>query len=327
MRPALPLAKFPVLSTKSVDEAEAHLARSLAASRILQVADRSHFGLRMNATGLHDSSLVFNRYETRSDVETTPDDGSLYCCFGSEAATSFTTSGKSVTASSSHCALPRPRRRRLIERSHGSELLVLRVPQGKLAAQLEAITGSHHPGHLEFDSSTSTVEGPGAALRRMVSYVATEIDANASAPVSSALFRAFEQMLLTACLALPHNKSGALRSGRHHEIAPGIVRRAEEYMRAHLAQPISIADVLEVCGCSRSTLFSAFGSSRGQTPMGFLTEQRLQCAREALRNRQQGTTVRAVASACGFRHLGRFARIYARRFGERPSDTLRRAGE
>lgn len=57
--------------------------------------------------------------------------------------------------------------------------------------------------------------------------------------------------------------------------------------------------------------------------MEFLTEQRLLCAREALRGARQDATVRALAQACGCTHPGRFSRVYARRFGERPSETLR----
>lgn len=142
-----------------------------------------------------------------------------------------------------------------------------------------------------------------------------------------ALARAWEQLLLTAVLALPHSKSHTLRPEHHHESSPGLVRRAEEYMRAHLAEPIAIVDLLKVCGCSRSTLFLAFRSARGQTPMEFLTEQRLQRVREALRSVGRKTTIRSVAQACGFLHAGRFAKAYAQRFGESPSDTLRSRNE
>ena len=37
------------------------------------------------------------------------------------------------------------------------------------------------------------------------------------------------------------------------------------------------------------------------------------------------TAVTEVALACGFEHLGRFSTRYRDRFGESPSETLRRA--
>ncbi len=38
-----------------------------------------------------------------------------------------------------------------------------------------------------------------------------------------------------------------------------------------------------------------------------------------------GTTVTMVALDCGLAHLGRFSQEYSRKFGEAPSETLRRA--
>jgi transcriptional regulator GlxA family with amidase domain len=63
----------------------------------------------------------------------------------------------------------------------------------------------------------------------------------------------------------------------------------------------------------------------GMTPTAFLRERRLELAREMLGDPGLATTVTSVALACGFGHLGEFSTLYRHRFGERPSDTLRRA--
>jgi transcriptional regulator GlxA family with amidase domain len=74
-------------------------------------------------------------------------------------------------------------------------------------------------------------------------------------------------------------------------------------------------------------LFAAFRNARGYTPMEFLTEQRLQSAREKLLKPHSVTSVSSIALDCGFMNLGRFSQVYRRRFGERPSDTLRNGRE
>jgi transcriptional regulator GlxA family with amidase domain len=71
-------------------------------------------------------------------------------------------------------------------------------------------------------------------------------------------------------------------------------------------------------------LFAAFRNARGYTPMEFLTEQRLQCAREKLLKGHLQASVSSIALDCGFINLGRFSQVYRKRFGERPSDTLRK---
>jgi len=59
--------------------------------------------------------------------------------------------------------------------------------------------------------------------------------------------------------------------------------------------------------------------------MMLLRRARLDQARADLEAPGRNTSVTIVAYDCGFSHLGRFAQEYARRFGESPSETLRRA--
>ncbi|MDQ1122465.1 helix-turn-helix domain-containing protein [Microbacterium trichothecenolyticum] len=63
----------------------------------------------------------------------------------------------------------------------------------------------------------------------------------------------------------------------------------------------------------------------GATPSVLLREMRYRRAHGMLRTSDATrTTVTAVAEACGFGHLGRFAGEYKLRFGEAPAETLRR---
>jgi transcriptional regulator GlxA family with amidase domain len=138
------------------------------------------------------------------------------------------------------------------------------------------------------------------------------------------LRKSYDRKLLTALLSLPHNKRETLFEDRHHQVAPGIVRRAEEYMRAHSNEAISIIDLLRICGCSRRVLFSAFRNARCYTPMEFLIEQRLQRAREKLIKPHPEAYISSIALDCGFTHFGRFSQVYRSRFGEHPSYTLQK---
>ena len=138
------------------------------------------------------------------------------------------------------------------------------------------------------------------------------------------LLKSYDEMLMTALLSLPHKHREKLHSDRCNTIAPSLVRRAEECMRAHLKEVISISDLIRICGCSQSTLFSAFRNARDYTPMEFLVEQRLQNARKNLLNPRPKASVLDIALESGFRHLGRFSQFYKKRFGERPSETLRK---
>jgi transcriptional regulator GlxA family with amidase domain len=134
----------------------------------------------------------------------------------------------------------------------------------------------------------------------------------------------FEQFIAT-CMLLshPHNLSATL--GRlETSITPRNVRRAIDYIDAHLDQAITIADIVEATGVPGRTLFTHFKEFRGVSPMRYIRNARFQRARETLLEAEPERSVTAIAVSCGFAHLGRFSIEYRRRFGETPSETLRR---
>ena len=67
-----------------------------------------------------------------------------------------------------------------------------------------------------------------------------------------------------------------------------------------------------------------FRDSKGVSPMRYLCDARFEKVREALARAQPGDSVTTIAMSWGFSHLGRFSVEYRRRFGESPSDTLKR---
>lgn len=85
--------------------------------------------------------------------------------------------------------------------------------------------------------------------------------------------------------------------------------------------PPGIGDACQQLGLSRRSLQHAFQQVLGISPLAWLRAVRLDGARRAIK---QQCSVAEAATAWGFWHLGRFARDYARLFGERPSDTARR---
>jgi AraC-like DNA-binding protein len=105
-----------------------------------------------------------------------------------------------------------------------------------------------------------------------------------------------------------------------------IARRAEEYLRAQLAEPVSLRELCAAAGTSERTLHLAFIESFGMSPKQLLKTLRLNRARQALRNPTPSTTVTDVALDWGFFHFGRFSIAYREMFGETPLQTLRRCG-
>jgi AraC family ethanolamine operon transcriptional activator len=104
-----------------------------------------------------------------------------------------------------------------------------------------------------------------------------------------------------------------------------VVRRADDYMRACLAGPLSLLDLCRELDVRERTLHYAFRQVRGLSPMAYFRACRLNAVRQELKASPAGTaTVREVAQRWGFGHPGEFAAAYRRLFGELPSQTLTR---
>ncbi len=119
--------------------------------------------------------------------------------------------------------------------------------------------------------------------------------------------------------------------GDDHVMVPGptrshaLVTRAQEYMRQHVDEPLTIEDLCRELRVSRRTLQYAFQEVLHLNPVAWLRAMRLNGVRRALRSGHDGTTVQDVAACWGFWHLSHFASDYRRMFGELPSETLQRA--
>jgi len=323
MEQGIPLARFPIITTNSVEEAEIDISRSLTTVRIKRVTDRNRFQVRMSGVNIGSTSLVYTRFGADTKLDSVDEDH-VHFIIGSSMPSTFHLCDRSFATSPQNAVMLVSPNQFQIARSESSEVLALRTSLSDLSHHFEKLTARHQRSPLIFDDTIDLTYGPGAMLNRMMNYLVYELEYNPQLLKNPGLSQSYDHMLLTALLSLPHNQRESLFEDRGYQVVPGIVRRAEEYMRAHIEDTISIIDLLRICGCSRSVLFSAFSNARGYTPMEFLTEQRLQISRSRLLKSNNASSVADIALGCGFKHLGRFSQVYRKRFGEKPSDTLRK---
>jgi AraC-like DNA-binding protein len=113
-------------------------------------------------------------------------------------------------------------------------------------------------------------------------------------------------------------------SCRHESSRYNLARRAYRYLQDRDDEVPSVRKLCAATGASYATLERSFRETYGLTPKAMMFAMRLSGARRALLHPGPTTTVTAVALRWGFVELGRFAAQYRHRFGEAPSETLRR---
>jgi AraC-like DNA-binding protein len=136
---------------------------------------------------------------------------------------------------------------------------------------------------------------------------------------------------------IEHNVLAALLFGQRHNYtdtvfssaalpSPRVVRRVVELIESSAEEGFSVADLAAFAGVSERSLYAAFRRQLGTSPMAYVRRVRLERTHEELLSLEPTgtTTVTDVALRHGFAHTGRFAAAYRARYGEFPSDTLRR---
>lgn len=108
-------------------------------------------------------------------------------------------------------------------------------------------------------------------------------------------------------------------------LLPQHVKRALAFMRANMAERITLVELTSACGVSERTLLKQFQRFLGLPPLGYLRRLRLNAVRSELTKPDNSEPIAEIATHCGFGHLGRFAKEYRRQFDETPSATRRRA--
>lgn len=99
-------------------------------------------------------------------------------------------------------------------------------------------------------------------------------------------------------------------------LAPWQLRRAQDRIRADLAQAIDLRAVSESCGLSVSHFARAFRQSTGIAPHSWLTGERI--ARAKVMMRRKDRTLADIALACGFADQSHFTRAFAKNQGTTP---------
>jgi AraC family ethanolamine operon transcriptional activator len=135
--------------------------------------------------------------------------------------------------------------------------------------------------------------------------------------------QAVEQECVRRVVAVIAQSTGGDRTECWSSDRERLVRRADDYMRACLGEPLSLFDLCRELGVSERTLHYAFQEVRGLSPKAYFNASRLNAVRQELKAATAGTaTVHEIAQRWGFWHTGVFAAAYRRLFGDLPSQTL-----
>lgn len=122
--------------------------------------------------------------------------------------------------------------------------------------------------------------------------------------------------LIIAHLAGAYSEAGRDGLVAKGGLPPRLRRRVEDYIEAHLEEPIRISDLAELAHLSEFHFARMFKAATGEAPHTFLQRRRMERARRLLSDTRM--PLAELALACGFASQSHFAACFRRNAGLTP---------
>lgn len=119
-----------------------------------------------------------------------------------------------------------------------------------------------------------------------------------------------------------HSTLAGSRRASSPSLAPFRVRRALEFIEAHLADDLGLNDLAAAAGVSAFHFSRGFRRATGRSPYAFLVHRRLERAKAMLVD--SDAPLNEIARACGFGSPSQFSTAFKRATAVSPSDYRRR---
>jgi AraC-like DNA-binding protein len=190
----------------------------------------------------------------------------------------------------------------------GYDALHLHVPNATLTECIQAGSGSVAPllGSRAF--SDPVIERMAHALIRVDDY---------GGPFGPCYAESLGLAIVARLLGRNAATTSPASPGRTSSLPKWRLKRATDYIAAHLGEPIGLADIAASTGLTRMHFAAQFKAATGMRPHEYLLRQRIERAKELLAGSQ--TPLAEVALEVGFKAQAHFTTVFARIVGETPN--------
>ena len=323
-RDGRPLDRFPVMQTRSLEQARDAVTRVYLPHDLTAKTDL--LDMTLNAVTDHNFTLGYLTYQAATQLVMPATESCYHVNLTTRGETHAdrTDGARESTVADRRGLVLSPVQRNTVRWVPDAEQLILKIPRSSLETHLSDLLGRPVTEVVDFAFGLDLTTGSGRSLLRSVRFLADELDRPeglAEMPVAREQLEAY--VMTQLLFAGRHRFSDALRAPTE-AVRLGRLAPVVEHMQAHADQPLTPQELARVGCMSVRTLHASFQQTFGESPMSYLRRIRLDHVRaELLRSDPRTVRVTDVAMKWGFFHQSRFAQQYRERFGELPSLTLR----
>ncbi|GIH67909.1 AraC family transcriptional regulator [Sphaerimonospora thailandensis] len=321
----LPLATHELFHTGDLDEARALVGDAFAPHELCLGRHQTRFDARMNGAAFDRTGLYAVDYGGEALVTAPAWESCFLVTLPLTGAVEVSRGREQVMTTPEFGSVLTPTERMSMRWMTGAPHLVALFDRWALEAHLGGMLGRELHRPIRFSLGMDLTRPLARSWLSIIDLLRREAETDGDLLSRPLALEHLEGLLMTQLLLTqPSNYTPAL-SLEPPCAAPVAVKRAMELIEAQAAEPLTVTDIAEAAGVGVRALQAGFRRHVESTPTAYLRDVRLERARAELTGHGPGTaTIADVARRWGFVHLGQFSRAYRERFGEAPSETLRR---
>lgn len=318
-----------IFYTEDLREASDLIRQALSANRLtLTGPDSGRFAASLHGVRLRDVSMLYLDLHAAVALEFPatgpyvavhmPMNGRVLCEHD----------GRTMEGNTTRAIVTSPGQALTLRFDHDAPQLIIRIEQEALTRYLTRQLGRTLTRPIVFETEMDLITDTAVRWNGALQLLNTEVYHAGSLIQRGHGVGPMEELVMSSLLYVqPSNYYEQLVHPHRRPVRPA-VRESLAFLEAHLGEQITMGDLSRHVHMSPRAIQQGFQNELGTTPMSYLRDRRLERAREDLTDAipADGVTVTDVAERWGFHHLGNFARLYRMRWGESPSETLRRGG-
>lgn len=316
-----------VLCTREICEAVSAVSSLLGNSSLrVDPGVRDDFQVTLNAVRFLDITMAYLDFRAPvrlqvacgADIfaihQTTHDSGTVV------------THGEERELSAFAALVANPGDRHTIRLGADCPLLIIRIEREALERHLTRMLGRSLERPIEFEPTFDLMSDEAVRWLGAIQLLSSEVISQRSLVQKGIGAAALEELLISTLLYIQPSTYIERVRNPHYMTGRVAVRRSLQYVDEHLAESISLDDLARHACASVRAIQMGFREDLGTTPVSYIRDRRLDKVRAALVEAipADRVTVAGVAQRWGFQNAGTFAVRYRERFGESPSETLRR---
>lgn len=313
---AEPLARFPVLRTADLGEAESVVSVAYVPHR-LSAAGR--LDARLNVVRSGGITLGYLGYGTEARLTVPPSADSFHVNVPVSGTTTVRQgSAEARTVVGRRGAMVSPTRPATLDWSADAAQFAIKIERRALERQLSALLHDAVSRPLQFSLTIDLRSTAGAALLTATRFLAGQLELQE--PSEDLVRQQMESFVLTqVLLGIPNSYSSRLTASAG-PIGRFALDETLDYIENYPERPLGLAELAAVAGTSATALRAAFRDALDTTPADYVRGVRLARAHAELTGGEpDGATLRAVAGRWGFPVMAEFTLAYRARYGTDPA--------